>query len=164
MPKEKSFVWKYFSRVGGEDSNLKQCQKCPYINKSTSASTSAMAFHLQSKHGITGPPSAEGQTGDSARKIGLLYRQACAVPYHTRSYEEWVTRQVVEDGLTLRQVSGSDFQATACRAMLLKHCKSHGTVGKIVMSFIDGMKEETKHALATKIEKGKFYTVPVPPV
>jgi hypothetical protein len=85
------------------------------------------------------------------RKFGHL---APVLATLTRSYEEWVTRQVVEDGLTLRQVSGSEFQAAACWAMMLKHCKSHGMIGNIVMTYIDGMKEDTKRVLAEKNEKG----------
>jgi hypothetical protein len=46
MGKEKvSFVWIHFDKD-------RRCRKCPYIDKSKSATTTAMANHLKKAHGI----------------------------------------------------------------------------------------------------------------
>jgi hypothetical protein len=45
----------------------------------------SMVFHLQSKHGISGPSSTETQAGDTEPKMGLVYRKACSGAHQTRS-------------------------------------------------------------------------------
>jgi hypothetical protein len=51
MPKDKrSFVWRFFDK---DLLGVRKCRKCPYSDKSKSATTSAMVTHLRSAHGIT---------------------------------------------------------------------------------------------------------------
>jgi hypothetical protein len=65
-----------------------------------------MDFHLRSKHGLTKPSESE-DTEQASRKAkdgdgGKIVKQNC-FQVVSRSPEEWMTRQVVLDGLSLRQ-------------------------------------------------------------
>jgi hypothetical protein len=159
-------VWQHFTHLNPEG-NEKKCKICSHVNKSASSSTTAMVFHLQTMHDIL--PSTSADAGGDDAVFGLapqgstskLLKQSSILPatLPNRIYEEWVTLQVVQDGLTLRQISSSEFQAAAFRAMKLNQAKSHRKVGQIVMAFIIGMMVETKRVLALKIEGGERFSV-----
>jgi hypothetical protein len=123
-----------------------------------------MAFHLVSKHGLTATSKSEealhtihGGAGGCSSGTGKITKQL-SLQMIKRSPEEWCTRQVVQDGLSLRQISSSEFQAAACSAMRLKHYKSHTTVAKVVMEYIEGMKEKTRKEIANKMEAGERFS------
>lgn len=158
MPKEKgkSFVWEHFLRTGPEE-KVKKCKRCSYIDPSTSSSTSNMASHLLHKHGISN--SKEEKEGNTVPLGNFHMQQSTITTGPRRSIEEWTTRQVVEDGLSFRQISGSEFQAAACVALKLKHFKSHTTVGKVVMNYIEDMKVDTKLKLSKKFAQGERFSV-----
>jgi hypothetical protein len=118
-------------------SGRKICKLCPYSDSSKSATTSNMANHLLSAHSIKKPGSdvntvsETDQTPANCLESWMLKRSA----------EEWMTRQVVLDGISCHQLARSEFQAAAFRAMGLKHPKSHTQVANIVSSYISDMKE-----------------------
>jgi hypothetical protein len=162
-PVKKSWVWKYFEIVemGPKSEPAKKCTKCTYVCPSKSASTSAMDFHLRSKHGLTKPSESE-DTEQASRKAkdgdgGKIVKQNC-FQVVSRSPEEWMTRQVVLDGLSLRQISSSEFQEVACSALRIKHLKSHTAVGDAVLEFIEQMKEMTVKELAKKFAAGERFS------
>jgi hypothetical protein len=165
--KKTSWVWGYFELVPGQNPDsveVKKCKRCSYVCPSQSASTSAMAFHLVSKHGFTATSKSEeglhtihGGAGGCSSGIGKITKQF-SLQMIKRSPEEWCTWQVVQDGISLRQISSSEFQAAACSAMRLKHYKSHTTVAKVVMEYIEGMKEKTRKEIVNKMEAGERFS------
>ena len=76
-----------------------------------------------------------------------------------RSGEEWLTSQVVLDGLSLRQLAQSEFQEAVGIAMRMKYHKSHVTVGKVVKDHIKNMKENTKEKLSEDFLARKKFSV-----
>jgi hypothetical protein len=118
-----------------------------------------MVFHLLHKHDIAKKSESEENLLKLRDVTGSKILQQRPLSFSNRSSEEWCTRQIVQDGLSLRQVSSSEFQAAACSAMRLKHFKSHTTVGKIVLEFIEQMKEKTRKELAEKLKAGERFSV-----
>jgi hypothetical protein len=119
-----------------------------------------MDFHLRSKHGLTKPSESE-DTEQASRKAkdgdgGKIVKQNC-FQIVSRSPEEWMTRQVVLDGLSLRQISSSEFQEVACNALRIKHLKSHTAVGNALMEFIKQMKEMTVRSLPKSLLLGNAF-------
>ena len=131
MPKSKSsFVWKYFyevtMKVGGHGSAVVKGRKsklCPYIDKSKTATTTAMTKHLLHIHHIReqedvvqedcpadcppGPPSRSssttsgGSTPANPFSVHSIERGTLAhFLSKNRSTNEWYTRLAVEDGLS----------------------------------------------------------------
>jgi hypothetical protein len=155
MPKnKKSFVWDYLVKV----SDYKQCKKSNYIDKTPSATTTAMASHLLLKHNIrrtdadnvdqTQQQAAAGQRGSITQ---------FAIPQ--RSREEWMTRLVVIDGLSAHQVAKSEFIGVACQSMRLASVKSHTGVSNIVTGYIEKMKEDTRTEITETLSQGKRFSI-----
>ncbi len=176
---KKSFVWDYFSvvepdgdgdgersrtvRAGEEDVKILKCSLCTYTykRKPKDSSTSCLVFHLLQKHNISKGSherSLRERDGDLLHNLetGKVYKQTRSIDSFfaakNRSAEEWFTRQVVLNGLSLRQISDNEFQEAACIAMRLKHYKSASKVGEVVKNFIVNMKRETREELA-KVER-----------
>ena len=145
--------------------SVKRCKICGYVDRSASATTSAMASHLLKKHNITKPDAQEQQDlnsvsdASSSAGSGSLKRQSILSLGVRRTAEEWLTRLVVEYGLSLRQISKSEFHSLAFSSMKLKHYKSHVSVGKVVTEFIHGMIDDTKKELASRFRAGKRFSV-----
>jgi hypothetical protein len=173
---KRSFVWDYFEPVGtdtdsSDSAKKKKCKKCAFACTPRTGSTSSMAFHLLHSHGISKESHTHSQQAlgeseqDQARasaSASKLVKQPSVTSFcatKNRSAEEWCTRQVVMDGLSLRQLAQSEFQRAACTAMRLKHFKSAGAVGKIVMEHIAKMKEDTKKDLAEQLKAGERLSV-----
>ena len=131
MPKSKSsFVWKYFDevtmKVGGHGSVVvkgRKCKSCPYIDKSKTATTTAMTKHLLHIHHIReqedvvqedcpadcppDPPSRSSSTTSASStpanpfSVHSIERGTLArFLSKNRSTNEWYTRLAVEDGLS----------------------------------------------------------------
>lgn len=176
-PKEartkRSYVHEYFETVesAGAESDKdqpkkKKCKRCHFVCTPKSSSTSSMQFHLFNSHGISKTShevsESEKELDQASASGSKLEKQPSVASFcatKNRSAEEWITRQVVIDGLSLRQLAQSEFQVAACMAMRIKHFKAHSTVGKIVMDFIQKMKEETKQKLTEQFNAGERFSV-----
>jgi hypothetical protein len=169
---KRSFVWDYFQPLESDSSaRKKKCMRCPFVCTPKSGSTSSMAFHLLHSHGISKETHSrqqgeaeeqEDQVQVSGSSTVKLVKQPSVNSYcatKNRSAKEWFTRQVVMDGLSLRQLAQSEFQRAACTAMRLKHFKSATAVGKAVMEFIGKMKENTKKDIAQQFNAGERFSV-----
>jgi hypothetical protein len=160
MPKEKrkSHVWEYFRQE--ESTSKKYCKLCPYVDGTKSKTTTGMASHLSLVHGIQKPTTDPVESPGKACFSPVPVNKDIAWHFNTlkKSTEEWMTRQVVEDGISFHQLATSDFQAAAFRSMGLKHFKSHSSVANSVMSYIRDMKERiSSMQLITYV--GTTYTV-----
>jgi hypothetical protein len=151
--KKRSYVHEYFDLVvtDGESPVKKKCTLCTYICTPKRGSTSSMQYHLANSHEIKKP--IEGIDTDSGKKRPL-FTVASFFASKNRSIEEWQTRQIVLDGLSIRQLAQSEFQEAACLSMRLKHYKSHSTVAENVMNYIEKMKKDTKKKLREKFMEG----------
>jgi hypothetical protein len=168
---KRSFVHDYFDDPEGTDTNgvkKRKCKKCSFTCVPKNGSTSSMLFHLQHSHGISRPDPDENDEKDDASSSGNIVKKKSVIvkpsvasfcASKNKSGEEWLTRQVVLDGLTLRQLAQSEFQEAACIAMRMKHYKSHVTVGKVVKDYIKNMKEKTKEKLTEDFLAGKRFSV-----
>jgi hypothetical protein len=134
---KKSFVWDYFSviepdgdgdgdgsrtvRAGEEDVKILKCSLCTYTykRKPKDSSTSCLVFHLVQKHNISKGSherSLRERDGDLLHNLetGKVYKQTRSIDSFfaakNRSAEEWFARQVVLNGLSLRQISDNEFQ------------------------------------------------------
>jgi hypothetical protein len=166
---KKSFVWDYFSvvepdgdgdgdgsrtvRAGEEDVKILKCSLCTYTRKPKDSSMSCLVFRLLQKHNISKwshERSLHEHDGDGDGDLlhnletGKVYKQTRSIDSFfaakNRSAEEWFTRQVVLNGLSIHQISDNEFQEAACIAMRLKHYKSASKVGEVVKDFIAHMK------------------------
>jgi hypothetical protein len=157
-PKEgkRSYVWDFFAEddlVEGQPEEVKKvkCNLCPYTytRKTKDSSTSCLVFHLLQKHKISkdSHERKKMEAGESnllhkVQEPSKVFKQSSlnALFGKNRSAEEWCTRQVVLSGLSLHQISDNEFQEVACSALKLKHFKSASKVGRVVMAFIEDMK------------------------
>jgi hypothetical protein len=161
---KRSFVHDYFETVESENKegdsvNKKKCKKCHFVCTPKSGSTSSMQFHLLHSHGISKASVQRSERKEKGQDSGYktIVKQTSISSFcasKNRSVEEWCTRQVVLDGLTLRQLAQSEFQEAACFAMRMKHFKSHVTVGKVVMNYIKEMISDTRNRLTEKFKEG----------
>lgn len=159
---KRSFVHDYFEPDQSEGSAVKskkmKCKQCIYTCVPKDGSTTAMSFHLRQSHGISKPivsdPSEDKDNGGLKQpSIASVYAAK------RRSVDEWLTRQVALDGLTLRQLASSEFQEAACLAMRLKHFRSPTKIGNVVMEHIQKLKDETKEKLAKQFQAGERFSV-----
>ena len=96
--KFQSEVWKYFTKY--QDKNEVKCNTCDKIFKNT-CSTGTLWAHQESKHSIDEEPKRKIPKMDSNQgKITAFVRP---------SIEEEVSKMAAKDGLTLRQISKSEF-------------------------------------------------------
>jgi hypothetical protein len=156
-------------RACEEDVKILKCSLCTYTykRKPKDSSTSCLIFHLLQKHNISKGSHERSLRerdgdGDLLHNVdtGRVYKQGQTRSIDSffaaknRSSEEWFTRQVVLNGLSLRQISDNEFQEAACIAMRLKHYKSASKVGEVVKNFIVNMKMETREELAKMEREG----------
>lgn len=154
-------------RACEEDVKILKCSLCTYTykRKPKDSSTSCLVFHLLQKHNISKGSHERSLRerdgdGDLLHNVdtGRVYKQTRSIDSFfaakNRSSEEWFTRQVVLNGLSLRQISDNEFQEAACIAMRLKHYKSASKVGEVVKNFIVNMKRETREELAKMEREG----------
>ena len=153
-PKRKrSHVWAHFNQ---EPNNRASCRLCTFIANNCDGNTTSMRNHLAQKHQIVGPQqTVEPVVRADGRITKTVIRdRVIELPWHKKSFEEWLVILLVEDGLSLNQISLSRFIRAACHYMGLRHHPSRRTLRKVAFKEIDKMRLQCKMDLKAQFSAG----------
>lgn len=143
---EKSEVWRYFKKVNNEQ-NV-ECNRCGKKLSHKDKSTSNMRKHLDCIHSIKleNTVAAIAQVSSSNNLDNYLKK---------RSIEEQISRLAAVDGLTIRQITQSEFIRNAFSDKRMKLPQSENTIMQIIRDHAKKCQELVKNHLA-KLKIKKF--------
>lgn len=123
-----------------------------------------MIYHLRHTHNITNVETESDQnvpSSPSTPQTPKLMKQPTVDSYIgiNRSVDEWLTRLVVLDGISLRTLAYSEYLIQSRSAMRLKQYKSHVTVAAHVVNYIKELKQKTVSTLKEKFLAGERFSV-----
>lgn len=153
---EKSKVWKYFSKI--KDEAFAQCLKCPKKISMKGSNTSGLVRHLEHIHKISIKTQSETEASTSAgcgtdngdeqpsepKKWKSLIQKTLTIfePNHKQSLGEILSVLAAKDGLTIRQITRSDFIRESLQLRGFKLPKNESDVMKRILQFYEEKKKE----------------------
>lgn len=176
MPLPKSYVWQYFTRDGDK-------ARCKVGNCGALFSlkaTSSLTYHLQTAHKISKPSGSDDKDNSTSSSGASSSASAALSPsqaaqnqnqqsgnaskkqktildcFSFQSLEETVARLAAKDGLTIRQITRSQY----IRACLAKDFpnrtipKNEGDMIALIEIFYEREKDQVKRKLSSLKEKG----------
>lgn len=147
---EKSKVWKYFSKI--KDEGLAQCLRCPKKISMKSSNTSGLVRHLEHIHKMTRreidgddeidveEQSSEPQPKKSKSSVQQTLSFATK---NKQSLAEIVATLAAKDGLTIRQITRSEFIRDSLNSKGFKLPKNETGVMKQIFQYYEEQKKET---------------------
>lgn len=158
---EKSKVWKYFTKI--KDKEAAQYLKCPKQISMKGSNTSGLVRHLEHIHKIsiksqsetepmpstsascdTGTIGAEDAQPSAPKKPKTSVQQTLTFqPKHKQSLGEIISMLAAQDGLTIRQITRSDFIRESLEQRGFRLPKNASGVMKLILQFYEEKKKET---------------------
>lgn len=174
---QKSFVWNYFTRLG--DKAQCKVQGCNALF--TTKASSPLAYHLEHRHDIYKPvtsnsssvdhpnPSETNESDPQNQESAEVQQQeepkqkkqkTILDCFSFKSLEEAVARLACEDGLTIRQITRSEFLQEALSSKFSKRNvpKTENGTMALIDNFYEQIKQGTKHKIASLKKEGTRFS------
>ncbi|GBP70320.1 hypothetical protein EVAR_52339_1 [Eumeta japonica] len=162
---EKPKVWKYFTKTPKE--GLAQCLKCPKKISTKGSNTTGLVRHLEHIHKISikntetqastsagySADNRDEQPSDSKKSKSKLQKTLHFEPKNKQSLGEIVAVLAAKDGLTIRQITKSDFIRESLRLRGINLPKNESDVMKIILKYYEEKKQETIDFLSNSKQK-----------
>lgn len=162
---EKSKVWKYFTKTPKE--GLAQCLKCPKKISTKGSNTTGLVRHLEHIHKISikntetqastsagySADNRDEQPSDPKKSKSMLQKTLHFEPKNKQSLGEIVAVLAAKDGLTIRQITKSDFIRESLRLRRFNLLKNESDVMKIILKYYEEKKQETIDFLSNLKQK-----------
>lgn len=170
---QKSFVWTYFTRLGDKA----QCKVNGCNALLTSKATTPLAYHLEKCHQIYKPvslnssvnPRETNETDQQNKESSKVQQQGepkqkkqktmldC---FSFKTLEEAVARLACEDGLTIRQITRSEFLHESLSIKFPRRTvpKTENGTMALIDNFYAQIKQETKHKILSLKKEGTRFS------